>query len=361
MDDRALYATGPDPAQEVKTALERGKTIDDLMGLTMRPDKCEIFATDLRHRRRAEELLGEFVEHRECVHRFKLLGIWYNTTKRNFCQETADLSSKLSTILGRIRYAMTNTSRKIHFIREMILPAIAWMGAWNRPTLKLTSITRTMIEKTINAYIGERSTALGAILRVGWKLDPEYQLDWAAFRYLLKSANNDRPPSISHPRMREVLAKYACEIRDDGILKFQNSVFDCKWDGELALQQTIIPIWEAHQFTRDLRGLKKAVSVHDVGDLRNRSLNLTAHRKIAANQTHTDTTRAALLATPAGQRISKMFPDHQYKCWCGEDLPQRGHLLWDCPSLATERHQANIKQPKESLSLGSPPPEALQR
>lgn len=231
----------------------------------------------------------------------------------------------------------------------MVLPMMAWMGAWNRPTLHLLSTTRIMIEKTLRTYVGERSTALGAILRVGWKLDPEYQMDWAAFRYLLKSFNNERTPCTTHPRMREVLTKYKWKVRDDGILQFRNSVFDSNWDGEVALQQTLIPIWEAHPFTRDERGLKKAETVEDIGDMKNRCLNITEQRKVAANFTHNDMVRAALLATPVGQRISNMFPDKQYKCWCGERLPQRGHLLWDCPSLAVERREANIKPPRDLL------------
>ena len=68
-----------------KVTMQRAAIIDAKIELEMRADKCCAFATNLTQRRRAEEELAQFIDGKACVRTFKLLGIWYNTTRRHRC------------------------------------------------------------------------------------------------------------------------------------------------------------------------------------------------------------------------------------------------------------------------------------
>ena len=85
VDDRALWATGRRASAKVARVLARAVLINKWIGLEMRPDKCDAFATKLKSRKQTKELLAEYIGNKACVHTFKLMGIWYNTTRMHRC------------------------------------------------------------------------------------------------------------------------------------------------------------------------------------------------------------------------------------------------------------------------------------
>ena len=109
VDDRAIWCFAKSPVEYLKRARDRPNEIDTMMGLKMKPCKCDIFVTTTECRKEADEKPGEFVDNKECVHTFELLGVTYNTTKYHRAQHNADENKKIMEYLTRLAQATRKT------------------------------------------------------------------------------------------------------------------------------------------------------------------------------------------------------------------------------------------------------------
>ena len=264
VDDRAMWARGRNAVNKLKQALEEAEKIDAELGMKMRADKCEIFATHKKLRKQAKQKLAPFVDGKGCVETFSLLGVWYNVTRKHRCHGNPKGYKKARKLLTRLKHATDDFRIKRNLIRSMVLPPVTWMGAWSRAQKNHLLKIRTAVEKTTRKWMGEASPALNWITKIGPDLDPFFQVDQDVIRHLKWMWDQGKQPNGKRWRIREMF-KYNCiTSKGEGKYETENVTIDLGWDGGKAVRNMLIMAWEKRRIKEDARdsmmALQKKIS-----------------------------------------------------------------------------------------------------
>lgn len=223
------------------------------------------------------------------------------------------------------------------------------MGAWNRPRKHVVSSLQSKVERSLNLFTAERSTALSRILRVGPALDIDYNLDFAVLRHLKWKHGRNEEPDHKRWRIREVFEKYQIGHIEKDRYQFPNGTIEMGWDSEKTIHAMFELAWHTRCFWEDKRGADKGknpeVRVTGTGEI----IHFNEQKKSAKGQTRNTWQKASLMASWDGRRLAN---EHKInvKCWCGADNPKRRHMTWECPWFGDLRNAMRLPQNASELS-----------
>ena len=155
VDDRALWARGEDTAERLKRSPTRAATIDGIMGMQVKTEKCDVFDTCLSPRKTVKEALADSLMDKECVHTFNLLRIWYNTTRQHRCHGDNKAINNIIKMADKLRRGTSS----MKLVSTAIFTPTPWVGAWSRHTLRDITRVKNAVERCLRGIISERIPA----------------------------------------------------------------------------------------------------------------------------------------------------------------------------------------------------------
>ncbi|CAE8687780.1 unnamed protein product, partial [Polarella glacialis] len=332
VDDRTLWVESNAPDVELETALDKAAQVDAAMGLELRPDKGELFATANKGRKNLHELsrrVGPVREH------FKLLGLRYNTTNGKRTPVEARAVAIVAARLRRIPKAVKSRWKRIKMVRALVLPMVTFTGAWTRPTKDQIAKWRSAVETAVLGRIMPgRSRFLVWAALLGPQVDPDFMIHMAALRHeqwraRRRAANHQlqQDAATACGRMREVAAKWGWTHLLPGQFDTKTGILELGWDGEATIKSAAARGWEAMLWKQEPRARDDSTTaLHSVGHpgLGARKAWLNGDGGVFGPRVE-----AALGTGRDGRYHSKILGEECF-CSCGEVNPGRRHLTWHC-------------------------------
>ena len=257
-DDRTMWSSA---LNELQIAVRESEAMDQVFGFSLNNAKCEFFCKCSRSRAAALKAWSSSSQRRWPVCRtFKLLGVWYNTTKARRTPVCPQVCAMVKARLRRLRTATKNQGRKRHLVRSLVISLFAHTGAWTTVSKQVQSKWRTAVETAIMGRLhSHRSRFLAWAAYLGPDCDPEFALDCKVMQHELWRLRRDlsvisqvselrslsRAPSRQRSaRFTEVLNKWRWQPLSEMQYGTPCVVVDLLFDGAQTVKAAMRAGWE---------------------------------------------------------------------------------------------------------------------
>ena len=190
---------------------------------------------------------------------------------------------------------------------------------------------RVACERAIRGYQQpERSSFLAWTAELGPDLDPEFVADQQVLKHeLWLRQRGKRAPAT--PRLEEVLKKWSWRRKATGRFETPFGEVDLDFDEWQVVLFHAKLGWKRALWKREPRAENQPIPPGMVAWVKAQEAIL----RRSGGRDHL-LEKAALMAAPSGQSLVRMSkrtdkPVETVVCACGEALPSRDHLLWECP------------------------------
>ena len=325
LDDRALWSTGRGAPDHLCTALQTAATVDQALALQVHPDKLACWATRAPARRvlaARPALCGPVVSG------FKLLGIHYRLCAHTGAVDSARLNPVITNRARRIAIAARHLHQRRRLLMALVISLVSWLGPWTSvPHLTAQGWARA-VETAVDRVVSARSRFLLWAVWARPRLHPKFALAFAAVRHELRRSGGAQPPparSRACPALAAALSTFAWTIRPDGVW--------CTPFGQF--RPGFLSVGVARLLAEDswLRELW-AVDPKSGGPLQATShFALRYHRAQAPHHATGGAMRRVLHAAAHDTRTLERMRIPFTPCVCGDPLPTRTHVTFDCPAM----------------------------
>eukprot|EP00438_Fugacium_kawagutii_P013015 Skav219675 [mRNA] locus=scaffold3149:185132:187369:- [translate_table: standard] len=361
LDDRCFWPTSHCQPQELLAAKARSDHYDFCFGFQCRGSKCQIAARIVENNPfpLASFGYGDVSSH------LQYLGLVYDFK----CPLQTTLANVNLTLarqrLRLIRWASPSPrERRVH-IGSLVVPLFAWAGGLARVEPEaLQNLRRTVLTAFAGTLPRDAPVCLVTQL-MGWRLDPVVAVQWSALRMAcrlhtqLTSAAANLSWTRSLPLAHNVIRRLGWQVIDDGagISRTDsygaNRIFRLGYDNSSLLFEWLED-WHACAALRSCGRVARSLHRVAVDNSLAQGLELGApppgrcyfsgHQIVYEQAGGDPASRKVAMATGAsfwffhaGQQIPD--GDVRAQCLCGQRLPSRPHLLWNCPSTQDLRQQ----------------------
>eukprot|EP00928_Gymnodinium_smaydae_P065478 TRINITY_DN4861_c0_g1_i1.p2 TRINITY_DN4861_c0_g1~~TRINITY_DN4861_c0_g1_i1.p2 ORF type:complete len:1358 (-),score=164.81 TRINITY_DN4861_c0_g1_i1:1259-5332(-) len=325
LDDRTIWAQGSDAVRTIARIIHRGQACDDAMGFKLNASKGIAWATHGSTRKKLDLLKGYATTVQSCP---KILGILVNTTK---AVRTGQDDEKVAIAFARLERISILRQLPMHnrkkLVGRMVLPLIAWKGAWNRLAVTTLNKLTAAVERAVLArkvIWPHRSRAITWATVIGAGLHPGFAANIrAVFQF-------QRAIAIGHGAIAARSKRLLDVCRDWGWQFDQSGMVDTLWgrlhllvDGPAVIRRFATLAWERALFMAEPRGdavFRQALGTHHPA--------LATQRAWAAHRLPQDVKVA--VGSGACGKIWSGAAKRDVPCFCGLLRPGREHLLWEC-------------------------------
>lgn len=324
LDDRTIWATGPDAVDKVVRAMEAATVVDTVLGFQHHPDKLECFASHQRLRDRFSlyvSLVGPVKTE------FKLLGIQYFVGSYSRCADVDKLNKKLLDRCHKIRIAAKTLSLRKALVEVLVISLIKWTGPWQQYTKSTLTNWCSAIEAAIwgSAPCKGRSPYLFWCTVAGLSCHPAAALDVEALQQEWRrqySSNAGMPvPARASSLSTTVLKKLNWEILDNGVWSTPYGQFRPGWLTLSTFRKLARLSWARSLYDNDRKIANRLPET--------REPYLGFHHSLVLEGGPVYKLRVAIAAASDARVLARRGIDAT--CSCGERCPDRTHLTFSCP------------------------------
>ena len=322
LDDRAMWAMGRHAADDLCTALRAAAVADKAICLEVHPQKLACWATRAQARR---VLSVDPVLCGPLVTSFKLLGITYRLATGTGVVAADRLDTVISNRCRRIAIAARVLPMRRHLLLALVLSLISWLGPWTSvPHLTAQGWARS-IEAAVSRIVSARSPLLLWSTWARPRLHPKFALAFAAISHELRRVGSFLPPPAhvtACPALQASLAIFAWSILPDGTWCTPFGQFSPGFLTRAVALKVAEDSW--------LR-LLWAADAKSTGPLEADEHIALAFHLAAASSHPSGSRRRVLFAAAHDTRTLQRMHLPFHSCSCGEALPTRTHVTFECP------------------------------
>ena len=325
LDDRTVWATGPDAAQHVLRAMQQAQPVDAALGFTLHPDKLESFATQIADK--------EFLQQNQafvgpCQTSFKLLGIQYFVGSRKQCRNDEKLHKSLLERCRKIRIVTKNTELRKRLVQILVVSMLRWMGPWQRFPLKDLQTWASAVETSIwgSRIPSGRSRFLFWSCVAGMECHPKCAIDVETIkmewrRQVCVKFNLPAPTSPTK-QASKVLAEIKWTVLPNGVWSTPFGHLRLGWVADKTVVRLARRSWSRLLYDNDTK-VNHPLPAHLEPYLE------FSKNVIKEGGERYKQTVAVAAATDGRLLLRKEHPVH---CECGDQCPTRHHLTFECQS-----------------------------
>ncbi|CAE7223538.1 unnamed protein product [Symbiodinium sp. CCMP2456] len=333
LDDRTVWSVGRQPGPLVLAAAQAGDPVDRFFGMRHHPEKLACFGTGTLTKSflvTNAQWLGPLRPH------FVLLGVHY-AVGLTCLPETTKLSAVVASRCQRIGFAARGMALRRALVRQLVLPLFAWCAPWCQ--FKVTHVQAWT--RNVAFALWGRPPAPSRSRLLLWHvtgrphLHPEHAMDFVVARQEWYRCSRQpavvltRPAIV--PRWPAVLKKWGWTCQADGSWRTPLGVLKPGWDGLCALRRAADYAFLQRLWKEDAKSapFDLALSTPCFEPLQRKAEIMGARGLRTSTACAVDA--AALL------RLKKPPAAVHLTCSCGEPVPTRTHLTFDCAAVGWTR------------------------
>ncbi|CAE7271763.1 unnamed protein product, partial [Symbiodinium sp. CCMP2456] len=312
---------------------QAGDPVDRFFGLRHHPEKLACFGTGTLTKSflvANAQWLGPLRPH------FVLLGVHY-AVGLTCLPEASKLSAVVASRCQRIGFAARGMALRRALVRQLVLPLFAWCAPWSQ--FKVTHVQAWT--RNVAFALWGRPPAPSRSRLLLWHvtgrphLHPEHAMDFAVARQEWYRCSRQPAVELTRPaivpRWPAVLKKWGWTCQADGSWRTPLGVLKPGWDGLCALRRAADYAFLQRLWKEDAKSapFDLALSTPCFEPLQ-RKVETMGARGLR-------TSTACAVDAPALLRLKKPPAAVHLTCACGEPVPTRTHLTFDCAAVGWTR------------------------